>query len=67
MNFCTTRPPNSENLRDDIVRNVNQRVRVAYAASADAVSTGPNATDETEVKKKERVCDRHIQFQVCKT
>ncbi|KAF4029438.1 hypothetical protein GN244_ATG18831 [Phytophthora infestans] len=54
MNFCTTRPPNSENLRDDIVRNVNQRVRVAYAASADAVSTGPNATDETEVKKRKR-------------
>ncbi|KAF1795613.1 hypothetical protein GQ600_26234 [Phytophthora cactorum] len=50
MNFCTTRPPNSHHMRDDVIGIVNQRTRAAHAASSHH--------DETRLKSAEKKIPR---------
>ncbi|KAG6945529.1 hypothetical protein JG687_00017244 [Phytophthora cactorum] len=50
MNFCTTRPPNSHHMRDDVIGIVNQRTRVVHAASSHH--------DETRLKSAEKKIPR---------
>ncbi|KAG2994466.1 hypothetical protein PC119_g18253 [Phytophthora cactorum] len=48
MNFCTTRPPNSDNLRDDVIGNVNQRRSAVHAASSH------QSAEEKKSRKRKR-------------
>ncbi|ETP37213.1 hypothetical protein F442_14978 [Phytophthora nicotianae P10297] len=58
MNFCTTRPPNSHNLRDDVIGNVNQRTIANHASNPHGDLVRPRSAEEKTLTK--RKCESAI-------